>query len=134
MQRMHTSHFDFSIRVLLYPEEDGIVAHALEMDLVGCGADERTALRTLQEMIEAQLSFASTQNDRPMIFHQAPPQIFERWEKAHAAHLRTEISAERCARKVNLKARVICFTAEDLHEAMRSRRFQPLTESAFAEA
>ena len=129
---MHANFFDFSIRVLVYPEDGGIVAHALEMDLVGFGHDEKSAHEKLMEMIEAQLSFASAQNNRGTIFHGAPPELFARWEQAHTTRLQNEISGS--AKKMNIKATTICLTSAELRKTTKPHRFQQLTESAFAEA
>ena len=53
--KMEAHVYDFQIRVLIYRENGEFVAHALEMDLLGCGETEAEALRELEDLIEAQI-------------------------------------------------------------------------------
>jgi len=67
-----------SVRVLVYPEGDEIVAHGLEMDLLGYGADDRTAEADLVR----QISFAASRSNPGLLYSPAPDQLLQRWGSA----------------------------------------------------
>lgn len=122
---MNTYVYDFQIRVLLTKEDGDVVAHALEMDLVGYGATEKEALATLTEMIEAQISFAAQQGDDSLIHFPAPADYVKRWEAAQAAALKRDLFADKSV-KLSAKAIVVTFTKQDMLKAVRGRKFSPV--------
>jgi hypothetical protein len=74
--------FDLSFRVVVYRDGDVWTAHSLELDLVGSGETSEEALSELSEMIDCQVTFAMQAGDASLIYHEAPPEIFELWEEA----------------------------------------------------
>jgi hypothetical protein len=106
---MDTHIYNVGIRVLIYREDDQIYAHALELDLLGCGKTERGALSRLHEAIRAQITFARHQNDDSLLPFPAPKEFFDRWEVAHAAALKKEIFKEKCA-EISIKA--VCISVD----------------------
>ncbi|MBE2180069.1 MAG: hypothetical protein IAE97_06320 [Chthoniobacterales bacterium] len=78
---------EISLRVLLSEEDGQVCAHALEVDLVGYGPDEETAMRDLVDAIGTQVSFAVTENKPGVIYFPAPKEEFDRWERVHRESL-----------------------------------------------
>lgn len=118
--------YTIGIRVLIYREADQVCAHALELDLLGCGKTEKSALSQLHEAIRAQITFARHQNDDSLLPFPASKEFYERWEVAHAAALKKEIFKEKCA-EINIKA--VCIPiSEDLLKPSNAR-FRPMETS-----
>lgn len=84
-ERQHV--FEISLRVLVSREAGEVVAHALELDLLGCGPDEQSAMDDLVQAIETQVSFAATRREENLIGFPAPQEDFDLWEKIHRANL-----------------------------------------------
>ena len=78
-----------TLRVLGYREEDGWVAHCLETDLVGRGKTFAIALKCLKELTEMQGSFATQTNQRSLLDHPAPPNIWQTFERVTQEQLRS---------------------------------------------
>ena len=131
--KFHEDHFDLHIRVLFYPEDGGIVAHALEIDLVGVGHDYNSARQALQEMIMSQLTFAINRNDRTMTVHRAPQEYFDKWEKVHAKALESQLVGHK-ASNVNFRATCISFNLADIQRAINHPRFHQVAEASLATA
>jgi len=85
---MERRSLNLSVRVLVYPEGGGVIAHGLEMDLLGYGADEPAAKADLVRQIESQIFFAASKIDPGMIYFPAPADLFRRWESARKQQLR----------------------------------------------
>ena len=83
------------LRVLIYGEDDGFVALALEMDLRGYGTTPEEAREELAELVVTQISFALFKGEPEMMWKDAEHVWFSRWEsdrrKKLAAHLRAEL-------------------------------------------
>jgi predicted RNA binding protein YcfA (HicA-like mRNA interferase family) len=73
------------LRVLIYQENEGWIAHLLEMDLVGTGATQEEAEAELVDAFEAQLSYCTQNKLNP--FFPAPPEIFAMWEETQREEL-----------------------------------------------
>jgi hypothetical protein len=101
--------YNFQIRVLLYQEDNEFVAHALEMDLMGYGKTQKEALRGLQGLLEAQITFARQQDDDRLIDCPAPKEFFERWEKAHLAALKKQVFPDK---PIRITAKAILISLE----------------------
>ncbi len=124
---METHLYDFHLRVLLYEEDGEWVAHALEMDLLGYGKTENAAVKDLQGLVEAQLSFARQKNDDTLLAFPAPKEFFDRWEIAHTAALKKQVFPDRSAK---LEARAIFIslnTSLRNMEKISRRKFEPVT-------
>lgn len=71
--------FRLGLRVVFYREDDEVVAHCLECDLVGTGSSRAAALRCLEDAISTQVEFAVEQNSLEVLFRQAPPEVMARY-------------------------------------------------------
>src|SRR6266705_5282156 len=123
---MEKNIYDFHIRVLLYKDDGDFVAHALEMDLVAYGDSERTALKELHELVCCQISFAHQQGDDSLVNFPASRDLFDRWETAHAAALKSQILPDKSV-KMNTKAVFIRFSKSELSHIIR-RKFSRAKE------
>lgn len=110
--------YDLPLHVLIYPEDEQIVAHALEMDLLGYGQTPDDACKNLVEAVEAQLSFAVTSKSPDLVNFRAPEEFFDRWEKAQAGALRSVVTGD-VATTMETKAVFMEITAAMQEEARR---------------
>jgi len=94
---MDTHIYDLGIRVLIYQEGGEWCAHALELDLLGCGKSEREAKKNLLEAIGTQLSFSRFENNEGLLPSKAPQQYFDRWEKAQEAQIKNKFTSDTSA-------------------------------------
>jgi hypothetical protein len=124
---METHVYDLSIRALVYPDEDGFTARALEMDLLGFGKTEGDAIEDLKNAVEAQISFAQQIHDASLLGFPAEKEYFERWENAQAQALNCRIAGGKAQRdtpmKLRCKAIFLSFSESQL-QALKSRRFE----------
>jgi|GEM_PF-1693274 len=75
-------------RVLGYSNPDGTwSAHCLETDLIGHGKTAEEALENLVELTSMQISFAQFKKEPHLLYHPAPPQIFEIYMSLLASEL-----------------------------------------------
>jgi hypothetical protein len=81
--------FHMTLRVLGYREDGGWAAHCLETDLVGRGKTFALACKALQELTEMQISFAVYKDQRSLLDHPAPPNIWQTFERVTQEHLRS---------------------------------------------
>jgi hypothetical protein len=114
--------YKFQIRVLLYQDDGELVAHALEMDLLGYGKNEKDAVHDLQKLIESQVTFARQQNDDSLLNFPAPKEFFDRWETAHAAALKKQVFPDKVV-KLKMTARIISMD-EAVERKTKSTRHQ----------
>jgi hypothetical protein len=119
--------FDLPIRVLLYKEDGEYVAHALEMDLLGYGTTEKSAMQALTDAILSQITFACQQQKKEMLSFPAEKKIFERWEKAHQAQLHGLLCEDQSA-AMKTRAAVISVTKQELSEARKAKHKFSRTE------
>jgi hypothetical protein len=75
--------FDLSFRVVVYRDGDDWAAHALELDIVGCGDTPDHAWKELIAAIECQVSFALQTGDPSLIFKESPAEIVALWEETN---------------------------------------------------
>jgi hypothetical protein len=66
------------LRVVIYQEDGLMVAHSLEVDVIGVGTTQTAALEELRGNIEAQLSFSRAKKINP--FRPAPAKIQALWD------------------------------------------------------
>jgi len=69
--------------VLLYPEEDYIVAHCLQLDIVATAPTKREVFGDMIDLIVAQIEYALEKDNMAHLFRPAPPEI---WERFYALH------------------------------------------------
>lgn len=129
---MNTHHYDLPIRILICKDGNDFVAHALELDLLGYGKTEKAAMSELREMMNAQISYASQTNRPELVWHPAPKEFFDRWEKACEAALRGVVSPDRPI-KMQTKAMCVTVTPEDL-KAAKIADFARTSEPQLAKA
>lgn len=84
-----------TLRVLLYHEDGEFVARALELDLVGFGATEKEALNELAENVDTQIEFARFKDDLSLLWANADPELFHRWENARSGLYRRNIFGDK---------------------------------------
>jgi len=119
MNRASKSKLVLSFKVLEYKEDGEYVAHALEADLLGCGASPAAAIKELKEALDAQISFAMHKGDLGLITHPAPQEFFDRWEAAHKELLIQSFFAGDHAEsknRVEPLATMFGFSCEDLEK------------------
>lgn len=73
---------NLKINVLGYEEDGRWIAHALEMDLVGTGDSPEAALEVLRGLAVEQIRFAIDAEDPSMIFFDAPPELWQKFQEA----------------------------------------------------
>lgn len=129
---MNTHHYNLPVRVLLCREDGDFQAHALEVDLVGCGKSESQAIQDLRDTLEAQISFASQTNRPELVYHPAPKDYFDRWEKAQKAAL-TGLAYPDKPLKMEVKAISITLSHQEI-AAARRRKFHRASDTALAKA
>ena len=65
------------LRVVLYKEDHGWIAHCLELDLVGDGDDQEAAIRMLVDAIDTQLDSCLQHKSPHALFSPAEARFFE---------------------------------------------------------
>ncbi len=118
---MKAHYYDLSIRVLIYKEGNQFVAHALELDIPAYGDTEEAAKKTLEGLLDNQLSFAACMERTEMVNFPAPKEFFDRWEKANQAQFRGERVSER---SLGLRGKpcVLVYSSDDLAKLRTSRK------------
>lgn len=107
--------FDISFRAVVYPDGDLWDAHALELDIVGCGATPEEAVRELLDLVECQVAYALQEGDPSLLFADAPAEIFELWEEGQKA-ARQELFDASAPVNSRLQAKTLGFTKERLQK------------------
>jgi len=119
--------YDAQIRVLIYQEDGGFVAHALEMDLVAYGDSEEEAKAELERLILAQISFALHKKEDHLIMFKAEKEFFDRWEAAQENSLK----ALATDKPLTARAIFIQIPKRKIRELLRNRgQFEPIPECA----
>jgi hypothetical protein len=113
--------YDLSIRVLVYKEGAQYVAHALEMDILAYGRTEASAKKTLEGLLDNQLSFAACMEKTEMVNFPAPQEFFDRWEKANQAGLKGEPVTEKSL-ALSGKPSILVFSYEELRKLRDARK------------
>lgn len=83
---------EISLSVLFYEENGQCVAHALEMDLCGCGDSPESAAEELEELVHTQIGFAAQMKDPSLIFKRAEEERFVQFQMAVAAYFWGELA------------------------------------------
>ena len=104
-------------KVLVYKDrgDDDYVAHSLEFDLIGYGDSPNKALHDLENAIDAQLGFAIQKEDMGLVFHKAPKELFERWEKALQGKIQ-DLAKDDVAMDYKYEAEYLEYSAKELQE------------------
>jgi len=63
------------LRIVFYPEGDSIIAHCLELDLAGEGADRGAAAQSLRAAMETQIAWSAENNDISLLLSPAPREL-----------------------------------------------------------
>lgn len=74
---MAQKHYRIPLRVVFYQEDQSWVAHCLEFDLVGAGADAKQAFESLNCAIATQVEWSIEKNDMGRLFSPAPAKYEE---------------------------------------------------------
>jgi predicted RNase H-like HicB family nuclease len=116
--------YDVPLRVLLYEENGGWNAHALEMDVVGSGKTPKQAEEELKEAVMSQLSFAHQMRDLDLISHPAPKEYFNRWREAQQLMLANLVEKPATHSK-KVRAICICVDKGEVDRALKRSSFVP---------
>lgn len=81
------------LRILFYPEGDAVVAHGLELDLVGTGPTKQQALDMLREAVEIQVEATIRNGNLANLIRPADPEILEMYAAGRDV-ARTEMTFE----------------------------------------
>ena len=74
--------YRLTLRTLVYPAHDQVVAYALDTDLMGAGYDEEEAMEKLRQTVKIFLEDAATRgNPDDLMKRQAHPSFFDRWKQ-----------------------------------------------------
>ena len=85
------------LRYVTYPEDGLWVAHCLELDIIGVGETQDSAIKELKENSNAHLSFAKFKNISPL--RSAPKHVQKLWEVTNMAALQVPAPGERATKK-----------------------------------
>jgi hypothetical protein len=66
-----------NLSAIVYREDDGWLAHCLELDIVAEGKDGDDAIRSLISLCDLQIKVALEEGDLESIFRPAPPEIWK---------------------------------------------------------
>ena len=103
-----------SFRVCVYrsEEDEGYIAHCLELDVIGAANNVEGALDELLEVIETQLESCELYNAQ--VLFPAPEEIWEKYNQAKKA--RRKISPELLDRVIRNANRRLGHTVEDIFD------------------
>lgn len=74
--------YRLTLRTLVYPAHDQVVAYALDTDLMGAGHDEDEAIETLRQTIKVFLEDAAMRGTPyDLMKRQAHSSFFDRWKQ-----------------------------------------------------
>jgi hypothetical protein len=82
----------FAANIIVFREDDGWTAFALEMDVRGYGPAPAGAIDDLIEMLQAQVSFAVQMGHPESVWHRADEKYWRIWETARRNRLVAEAS------------------------------------------
>ena len=92
--------------------------------MLAYGKTDSAAVRELNDLIESQFTFARQMKDDSLLLHRAPQEFFDRWEKAHEAALRKEITQDKSAH-LDIRAISISLDKKSLRKSKsKTRRFE----------
>jgi hypothetical protein len=74
--------FRVDLRAVVYPHQDGWIAHCLELDLVAEGTSAAEALRDVMDLAAIQVDAAIDAGDLESIFRPAPPEVWAMFSRA----------------------------------------------------
>jgi hypothetical protein len=108
--------------VLLWEEDGEVYAHALEVDLLGSGPTEESALSDLLQALDTQVSFAALHNVESAISHPAPKEDFDRWEELH----RESLPGLPRSKKTMYRAVVVAWNEQPGEVSQEQVEFEPV--------
>jgi len=97
VQKRLTSRLPLVLDVLLYPEEDYIVAHCLQLDIVATAPTKREAFGDMIDLIVAQIEYALENDNMAHLFRPAPPELWERFYALHSKGTKAPYAIKRQA-------------------------------------
>ena len=78
----HDNVYRLTLRTLVYPAHDQVVAYALDTDLMGAGSDEDEAIATLRQTIKVFLEDAAMRGTpEDLMKRKAHSSFFDRWKQ-----------------------------------------------------
>ncbi|MCC7474667.1 MAG: hypothetical protein IT425_04685 [Pirellulales bacterium] len=86
------------LSVLIYREDEFWIAHCLETDLVGEGATDQEAMRSLIDISNIQIESALETGNLASIFSPAPPEL---WQSYAIARQKKSVRPKRKLSSVN---------------------------------
>lgn len=98
--------YGFNVRVLVTERDEHVVAHALELDLLGYGDTLEESLKDLTDHIIDQVSLCQQLGQPESVFFDAPRDQFDRWDAANKA---TVVGADNDS---SIRMKAICITIE----------------------
>lgn len=125
---------DVASRVLIYQEDGLYVAHALDWDLIGCGATKKKALAELRSNVLAQITLAIHHNSPESFFRAAPEEFVDRW---HAARKQAVSQLTKSEQQLSVKfvATFVQVSADEIKSEARRQRYEtPAEGRSFATA
>ena len=78
------------MNILVWEDGNVTFAHCLELDIVGDGENEEEALKTLAELIIAQIEFSEQKNTA--LFRPAPKEYWEKLWELHANRVKQSLA------------------------------------------
>ncbi len=76
--------FNVPLRVLFYREDDAVIAHCLEFDLIGDGETHEEAMQSLADAIAVQIAEVLESKNVDNLFHPAPGEYFRMFAEGHS--------------------------------------------------
>ena len=73
------SNKELAFSILFYHEDDCIVAHCLELDIVAAGDSLEEVKKDIIALICAQIDYAFSQDNVVNLYHPAPPDVWQRF-------------------------------------------------------
>ncbi len=116
--------YNFPIRVLVYREDDEILAHAIEMDIVADGDTEEAAMSGLRQLIANQISFALQKGEEHLVWRRAPKECFDRWDAAQTKTFRAITADKPFKCNWDVKAEVIILGQKDIENIRKQPAYE----------
>ncbi|MFY9988589.1 MAG: hypothetical protein WAK31_27800 [Chthoniobacterales bacterium] len=113
---------ELSFRVLLYKEDGEWTAHALELDLIGSGESEDSALADLHKAVGCQISFAIQKKDISMLSREAPKEYFVRWKEAQEGAIEGLVLSNKEDKCVTVRATFLLIESSETEKIVKKAR------------
>lgn len=125
--KRETHQVDMQLRVLITERPDQVIAHALEMDMLGFGDTIEAAMHHLKKMISAQITLCAHLGDLDLIFFPADEETEHRWLQANReAVIGDDCTDSTATARVTFRAEFLTVTSDEITEAKRGPAFEPV--------